>query len=965
MYDSVYYDRKGSRIYWAEYDDKNHRTEKSMKWVPDFYIELNAAKTTEELEFPDDEIIENPSEFFSQSGKPLKQILSRTFNKRQKKIKEWKACNLPIFGSDLSPENKFILEHWPDDIVNTPKVRYMFLDIETECEKGFPSAELAEERLNLLTIYTNFEQKFFTFGLKNDYKPSSNNVEYFYCDDEEELFDKFLKFLKQNRICIWSGWNSSGFDLPFIFNRCLRVMDRIDVAHYNKLLKLSKTDESSEFRDQLFEIEESFKEVKRLSPYEHASKKFRMRKDRFTKKMKSQMVYEIAGVTDYDFMLLDQQLRQSKRTSYKLNDVAYDELKENKIEYEGTLKEFYKNDWENFVNYNIQDVNLLVKLNEKLNYIQQAVALSYKCHCQFKDNFGTVQKVEAAIYNFLYKDKMIMQDKKIEEKKKDEDDDDEEHEKIPGGLVTQKEDLQRGKHYWVVDADVSSLYPSIIRGLNISPDTKIAEIIIKDKKHLWNTNDDEAIVLKLKDREEQFPAKKIKDIIKKKKYQLSGNNVIYENLDTKKGVLVKILDMWYSQRKIEQKKYLQKRDEALKLFTDASTNARGTEVKETINNKEITKLLTKEDYANYKELMRQSGIHYYSQWGAKILMNSCYGALAARSCRFFDLALAASVTVSGRIITKNNTEMMNEFLEKEIYEQEEFKNYSINNDISSCNSRLYFDTDSCFLSLNKVLNKLSIPTNDEARLPEVRKISKIILKKLEIFNEEFFPKQFNGKNTIFFEQELIAKSMIFCQPKKYLAYLIEEKGKAPKNPLLSKGLDIVRSSISIKFRDKIREAVIMLLKDVSNEELNKYILSVYSDFKTWNVNDIALPSSCNSLEQFSQCKHLAFLSGTPHHMKGAIAYNYCIQKFGLNQYEVLKERDKFKLLIIQPNTRYPIETFGYKDKLPKELGMEQFIDYDRHFMRGLIMPLKQIFSAINFKIPQFKQITQNVDGLFE
>ena len=100
-------------------------------------------------------------------------------------------------------------------------------------------------------------------------------------------------------------------------------------------------------------------------------------------------------------------------------------------------------------------------------------------------------------------------------------------------------------------------------------------------------------------------------------------------------------------------------------------------------------------------------------------------------------------------------------------------------------------------------------------------------------------------------------------------------------------------------------------------------------------------------------------------MKGAIAYNYCIQKFGLSQYEILKERDKFKLLIIQPNTKYPIETFGYKDKLPKELGMEQFIDYDRHFMRGLIMPLKQIFSAIKFKIPQFKQITQNVDGLFE
>jgi DNA polymerase elongation subunit (family B) len=943
MYGSVYYDTRKSTIHWSEYDKEGNRSQKHKKWVPDFYVETK-----------------EDTKFLSQSGKKLKRVVESTLGKRRAKIKNCKETGFQIFGSDLSNENKFILETWPQDITEAPPVRFMFLDIEVECEDGFSDALIAKERINLISCWSTIDEIMYTFALEHDFKGIDKypNVKYIKCRDERELLDKFLKYIERTRHDIWSGWNSSGYDVPYIFNRICRVLDDIDVDEHNEvLLEVTKTEGS---KDHLYtkikKIEKKMINVKRLSHYGAVKKKIQMKKDPFTKEMKPQMIYAMEGITDYDYMELDKQFRLGKRDSYKLDEVARDEIGETKVEYEGTLRDLYHNDWEKFVIYNIQDVMILVKLNLKLNYIPQAIALSYKCHCTFKDNFGTVQKAECAAYNFLMKDDIVLQDRVEKEK---------EHRLVPGGFVTKEKDLRRGMHRWIIDVDIASLYPSLMRGMNISYDTKIASVKFTPKcPGTLLQQPDDMIVMVVKEGEDpkEFTAKQVKQYIKKNDYHISAQNVIFKNITTDKGVLVKMLDMWYAQRKADKKLEAKYRQEAITLFSEASEVENGHEVED--NNQK--KKLSDEDFEKYNECMRLSNVHFNLQWSCKILLNSVYGCLASDFSRFFGYDIAASITLSGQMVIKNNGEMLNNFFNNEFWDMPILKRFfpNIDHSIKEVEARLYTDTDSVYLTFDRVMDKLGVPNTDEDRLKTTKFLAKVTMNELEKYNEKFFVERFNAPNNIFWDQELIARTGIWCKPKKYVCHILEENGKPPKEDMLKKGLDLVRSSIPRKFKSHITEVVDNILKEVPREEIDNKLKLLYKESKKWTYDEIAIPSSCNNLSKYSNINGLNFLSGSPQHMKGAISFNYYLDYLKLKDYERLKEKDKFKMLFIAKNNRYTIDTIGYKDKLPKEFEMEDLIEFDRHFERGVIKPLNQIYDAIGWNFPETKNVTKNIDDLF-
>jgi DNA polymerase elongation subunit (family B) len=942
MYGSVYYDKRASRIHWSEYDKKGIRTELAKKWAPDFYIDP----------------LTGDGDFRSQDDLVLTRVTETTFKKRNDQIKMYKDNGRRVYGSDLSPENKFILEKWPQDLTDVPDIRYMFIDIETECESGFPNAEQAKERVNLITCWSTMDKKYHTFGLEGDFdNPTDLDVTYVLCRDEDELLCQFIKYVERTRHDIWSGWNSSGFDVPYLFNRILRILDGIDVDRYNQLLHDVKGDATPAIKDQMrqemWAMEERFDYVHRLSHFGKASKQVKMIKDNFTKEMKPQMAYSIEGVTDYDYLKLDQQFGLHKRDSYKLDNVARDELGESKLEYEGTMKEFYKNEWNRFVEYNIQDVRLLVRLNEALNYIPQAIALSYKCHCLFRDNFGTVTKVETAVYNFLYKDKVVMDDRG---KMKD-------GPSVPGGYVTPRDDLRRGMHKWVIDVDIASLYPSLMRGINISYDTKVAEIKYQDQSKNLFTLDDDAEVYIVNGDTKKFTAKQVREMVKKKDYHVSSRNVIFKNVTTHRGVLVKMLDMWYAQRKADKKLQAEYRDKALEIFTNAKEVDGGHEV----NDDKKTKHLSDEDFAQYEDCMRLSGVHFNLQWSCKILLNSVYGCIASKFSRFYGEELASSVTLSGRTVIKRNGEMLNDYFNNEFWDLKVIKkNFpNIDKSIDNVEARLYTDTDSVYLTFDRLMDKLNVPVEDDKRLKTTRFLAKIAMNKLEEFNETFFEERFNAPNNIFWDQELIARTGIWCQPKKYVCHILEEDGKPPKEDMLKKGLDIVRSSIPRKFKKYITTAVDMILKEHTEKELQDFIHDLYKEFKTWSYDEIAIPVSCNNLSKWGNIRGLEYVSGTPQHMKAAIAFNYYLEQNKLKDYEPLGERDKFKMIFLGKNMEYTVDTMGYKDKLPTEFNIEHLINLDAHFERGFIKPLSQIFDAVKWQFPDTKNISLDVDDLFE
>jgi DNA polymerase elongation subunit (family B) len=937
MYGSVYYNKRQSIIQWSEYDKDDVRTEHKEKWVPDFYIDPQ----------------NQTGEYKSQEGLDLTRIVEKSWKKRNDLIKEYKEGNRKIYGSDLSPENKFILERWPQDLLVAPKVRYMFIDIETECESGFPEAEKAEERVNLITCWSSDTEVFTTFGLEYHYESPN----YHLCRDEEELLEKFIKYVERTRHDIWSGWNSSGFDIPYLFNRILRVLDGIDIEAHLSVLKdykeASNKDLKEELRTALSAIEENFHNIHRLSHFGVSKKDMKMSRDVFTKEMKPKVGYEIVGVTDYDYLNLDQKYALHKRDSYKLDNVAMDELGEKKVEYDGTIRDLYQKDWKLFVKYNIQDVNLLVRLNQVLNYIPQSIALSYKCHCTFKDNMGTVTKAETSVYNFLFKDKVIMGDRKEHGK---------DQPSIPGGYVTQSEDLRRGKHKWIIDVDIASLYPSLMRGINISYDTRVAEIKTSNGKNLFECDPDDEVAI-INGEIKKTTAQKAIAMIKKKKYHVSARGIIFKNVETDKGVLVKMLDLWYSQRKADKKKEAEYRQKALDVFDNAEEVIDGEKIEEN----GVTKVVMVGDFDKYNEYMRLKGIHYNLQWSCKILLNSIYGCLGSSFSRFYGEDLASSVTLSGRTVIKHNGEMLNDFFNGEFWDMKVIKkNFpKLDEEFGDVEARLYTDTDSVYLTFDALMNKLGVPQDDKSRLKVTRFLAKIAMNKLEEYNETFFEKKFNAPNSIFWDQELIARTGIWCQPKKYVCHILEENGKPPKEDMLKKGLDIVRSSIPRKFKEYITTAVDMTLKDHTEEELGDYIRNVYSEFKTWDVDDIALPVSCNNLSKWGNTKGLNFLSGSPQHMKAAITFNHYLKHFGLTDYEPIKERDKFKMIFLGKNTDYTVESMGYKDKLPAKMEIESLIDWDRHFERGLIMPLTQIYDALGWRFPEVKMPAEDIDDLFE
>ena len=240
-------------------------------------------------------------------------------------------------------------------------IKLCFLDIETFSVDTFPDVDDPTHTINVITCYDNFSKKFHTYGLKPYTGEGKDNVIYTHCDNERELLIKFIEYLEQDYPDILTGWNSEGFDIPYIINR----MERILGKDY----------------------------VKRLSPVNNVY--FRVMRGQFAQERKR---YYIDGISCLDFLDVYRRFCLKLRESYKLDAIGEIELGENKIDYGGmSLAELSENDWNKFVDYNIQDVNLLVRLEEKLQYFQLLRMLAYVGVTTFEGAMGTIQGINGAL----------------------------------------------------------------------------------------------------------------------------------------------------------------------------------------------------------------------------------------------------------------------------------------------------------------------------------------------------------------------------------------------------------------------------------------------------------------------------------------------------------------------------------------------------------------------------------------
>ena len=316
---------------------------------------------------------------------------------------------------------QYISDTWRSDINwKMEDILVVTIDIEVASDNGFPKVEDSIEELLSITVKNHQSKQIVVFGV-GDYTNSREDVHYVKCVSEDELLEKFLKFWETHKPDVITGWNSKFYDLPYIVHRIK------------------------------YRLGED--EVKRLSVWKTVYK------DSVYIQGKEHICYNVFGLEQLDYLDLYRKFTYSAQESYRLDHIAFVELGERKDPnpYD-TYREWYTKDFQSFIDYNIQDVEIVDRLEDKMKLIDLILTMAYSAKCNYTDVFSQVRMWDVIIYNYL-RDRNIQIPQIVRSDKSD---------MFSGAYVKEP---QVGLHKWVVSFDLNSLYPHLIMNYNISPET--------------------------------------------------------------------------------------------------------------------------------------------------------------------------------------------------------------------------------------------------------------------------------------------------------------------------------------------------------------------------------------------------------------------------------------------------------------------------------------------------------------
>ena len=429
------------------------------------------------------------SKYQTLDGKPVEPIQPgyvRDCREFYKKYQDVEGFN--IYGNERYIY-QYISEKYPQDEIkfDISKIQFVTLDIETTAEQGFPDVEECIEEVLCITLQDYTTKKIITWGV-GSYQVKQDNHSYIECKDEFELLNKFMEWWMQYTPEVITGWNVQLFDIPYIAGRLKRVLG----------LKL----------------------MKRLSPWGLVTEGEVYIKGRRHVQM------DIGGVTQLDYLDLYKKFTYTNRESYRLDYIAEVELGQKKLDHSefDTFKEFYSGNWQKFVEYNVVDVELVDRLEDKMKLIELALTMAYDAKVNFTDVFYQVRTWDSIIYNYLKKRNIVIPPRKSVDKT----------DKYAGAYVKEP---KPGSYDWVVSFDLNSLYPHLIMQYNISPETL---------------------------RETRHPSASVERLLKKEvdinaDYAVAANGAQYDK--SRKGFLPELMDKIYNERVIFKKRMLQAKQE--------------------------------------------------------------------------------------------------------------------------------------------------------------------------------------------------------------------------------------------------------------------------------------------------------------------------------------------------------------------------------------------------------------------
>jgi DNA polymerase elongation subunit (family B) len=627
-------------------------------------------------------------------------------------------------------------------------------------------------------------------------------------EKEGDMIDTFLTLIEDADIL--SGWNSEGYDIPYTVNRTSRVLSKDDTRRFCLWGQLPK-------------------------------------KREYEKYGKSAVTFDLIGRVHLDSLELYRKYTYEERHTYRLDAIGEIEVGENKVPYEGTLDQLYNNDFRKFIEYNIQDTALLDKLDKKLRFIDLSNELAHANTVLLQTTMGAVAVTEQAIVNEAHARGLQVPNRPKR--------DDTENTQAAGAYVAFP---KKGLHKWVASMDLNSLYPSVIRALNMAPETVIGQIrpeisearvhedmTLKKKSFAgswegrFSTEEYEAVMEQRKDipltvdfengQTEVLSGAELYKIIfdSNQPWMLSANGTIFTQ--EFEGVIPGLLKRWYSERKDLQAQ--------LKKAKDAG------------NAIEI-------EYWDKRQLVK------------KINLNSLYGAILNPGCRFFDKRIGQSTTLTGRSIVKHMSAEVNKVITGEYDHVGE--------------SMIYGDTDSCYFSAWPMLKDDVEAGKVEWTKEKCITLMDQVCEQANTSFGDFMATAFHCPKTrsdvIAAGREIIAQSGLYITKKRYAALVIDNEGfrtdtdgKAGK--VKAMGLDLRRSDTPVFMQEFLSEILLMVLTDIPQKDVLERITVFRKEFDNRPGWEKGSPKRANKVGHYGRLEQKQGKANMPGHVRASINWN--------------------------------------------------------------------------------------------
>ena len=372
--------------------------------------------------------VAKPTEWKTLDGKYVTPIKHNTIKEAKDWVEQYKNQSHLVYGNNQF-QYCYLADQYPKSVNwDIDNILIVTIDIEVACENGFPSPEQAIEPLLSITVKNHQNKKFVVWGV-GEFNNTRDDVTYIECESERHLIQEFLVFWEKHQPDIITGWNTEFFDIPYLCNRIKNICGE--------------------------------DEIKRLSPWGNVSSR-----EIFQMGRKHQ-VYDIQGISHLDYFDLYRKFTYTNQESYRLDHIAFVELGERK---DGnpfeTFRDWYTKDFQSFIEYNIMDVEIVDRLEDKMKLIELCLTMAYEAKVNYMDVLGSVKYWDILIYNYLRGKNIVIPQKRKSDKS----------DKFEGAYV---KDPQVGMHKWVMSFDLNSLYPHLIMQYNISPETLVGQEKVK------------------------------------------------------------------------------------------------------------------------------------------------------------------------------------------------------------------------------------------------------------------------------------------------------------------------------------------------------------------------------------------------------------------------------------------------------------------------------------------------------